>query len=118
VLGDCEAGFADAAKALKSAELLSALEAANVPCDAVVFEDAMNRFFNDPLNSELGLISALPQPLYGTIEQPGEMWDFGETDMDIVRACPTIGQHTDDIMHEMEFSDGEIAGYRERGVIG
>ena len=118
VLGDYEAGFADVAKARTSADLLAALEAADVACDAVVFEDAMNRFFDDPLNRELGLVSALPQPLYGSIEQPGEMWDFGETNMDVTRACPTIGQHSDEIMLEMGFSDAEIAGFRERGVIG
>jgi crotonobetainyl-CoA:carnitine CoA-transferase CaiB-like acyl-CoA transferase len=118
VLGDDEAGFADAARAITSADLLAALEAAGVPCDAVVFEDAMNRFFDDPLNRELGLVSALPQPLYGTIEQPGEMWDFGDADMDVTRACPTIGQHSDEIMRDMGFSDAEIAGFRERGVIG
>jgi crotonobetainyl-CoA:carnitine CoA-transferase CaiB-like acyl-CoA transferase len=117
-LGEDEAGFADAARARSSADLLAALEAASVPCDAVVFEDAMNRFFDDPLNRELGLVSALPQPLYGTIEQPGAFWGFGETEMDIVRACPTIGQHTDEIMREMGFSDGEIVGYREERVIG
>jgi crotonobetainyl-CoA:carnitine CoA-transferase CaiB-like acyl-CoA transferase len=118
VLGEDEAGFADAAKARTSAALLLALEAAGVPCDAVVFEDAMNRFFNDPLNRELGLVSALPQPMYGTIEQPGEMWDFGDTNMDVTRACPTIGQHSDEIMREMGFSGAEISGFRERGVIG
>jgi crotonobetainyl-CoA:carnitine CoA-transferase CaiB-like acyl-CoA transferase len=118
VLGDDEAGFADAAKAQGSMDLLTALEAAAVPCDAVVFEDAMNRFFDDPQNRELGLVSALPQPLYGTVEQPGEMWDFGDTDMDVTRACPTIGQHSDEIMREMGFSDADIAGFRERGVIG
>jgi crotonobetainyl-CoA:carnitine CoA-transferase CaiB-like acyl-CoA transferase len=118
VLGDDEEGFADAARMRTSADLLAALEAAGVPCDAVVFEDAMNRFFDDPLNRELGLVSVVKQPLYGEIEQPGEMWNFGETPMNIVRACPTIGQHSDEIMREMGFSDGDIAGYRERGVIG
>jgi crotonobetainyl-CoA:carnitine CoA-transferase CaiB-like acyl-CoA transferase len=118
VLGDDVAGFAAAAKAQTSTDLLAALEAAGVPSDAVVFEDAMNRFYDNPLNRELGLVSALPHPLYGTIEQPGEMWDFGDADMDVTRACPTNGQHSDEIMREMGFSDAEITGYRERGVIG
>jgi crotonobetainyl-CoA:carnitine CoA-transferase CaiB-like acyl-CoA transferase len=118
VLGDDEAEFETAAKGHTVAALLTGLEAAAVPCDAVVFEDAMNRFYDEPLNRELGLVSVVKQPLYGTIEQPGEMWDFGEFSMNIVRACPTIGEHTDEIMREMGFSDGEIAGYLERGVIG
>jgi crotonobetainyl-CoA:carnitine CoA-transferase CaiB-like acyl-CoA transferase len=118
VLGDDPEGFVDAAKTHTASELLATLEAAGVPCDTVVFEDAMNRFFDDPQSRELGLVSALPQPLYGIIEQPGEMWNFGETEMDITRACPTIGQHSDEIMREMGFSDVEIAGFREAKVIG
>ena len=118
VLGGDEQRFAEVAKTRTAAELLLALEAAGVPCDAVTFEDAMNRFFDDPRNRELGLVSVVEQPLYGAIEQPGEFWDFGDTPMHIVRACPTIGQHTDEIMHEMGFADAEIAHYRERKIIG
>jgi hypothetical protein len=118
VLGDDPTGFEAAARNRSAAELLAALEAAGVPCDAVNFEDAMNRFFDDPLNRLLGLVSALPQPLYGLVEQPGEFWNFGDTPMNVSLACPTIGQHTDEIMREMGFSDAEIAHYRERKVIG
>ena len=118
VLGEDAARFAESAKGLTASDLLSALEAAGVPCDAVTFEDAMNRFFDNPLNRELGLVSVVEQPLYGEIEQPGAFWDFGETPMHIVRACPTIGQHTDEIMREMGFSDAEIAQYRDQKIIG
>lgn len=118
VLGDDEAGFVAAAKAQTAAELLAALETAGVPCDAVIFEDAMNRFFDDPLNRELGLISVLPQPLYGMVEQPGAFWNFDDIPMKIDRCCPGIGEHTDDIMREMGFSDSEIAGYRAKKIIG
>lgn len=118
VLGADEAGFAEAAKVRTAADLLAALETAGVPCDAVVFEDAMNRFFDDPQNRELGLVSVVEQPLYGSIEQPGKFWDFGDTAMDIHRACPTIGQHTDEIMREMGYADAEIADYRDQKIIG
>jgi crotonobetainyl-CoA:carnitine CoA-transferase CaiB-like acyl-CoA transferase len=118
VLGEGEAEFEASARTLTAPALLAALEAAGVPSDAVTFEDAMNRFFDDPLNRELGLVSVVKQSLYGEIEQPGEFWDFGDTPMHIVRACPTIGQHTDEIMREMGFSDAEIVQYREQKIIG
>ncbi|NBU84937.1 MAG: hypothetical protein EBS21_10195, partial [Sphingomonadaceae bacterium] len=118
VLGSEEAGFAEAAKAQASTHLLAALEAADVPCDAVLFEDAMNRFFDNPLNRELGLVSVTTQQVYGEIEQPGEFWDFGDLSMNIVRACPDIGEHSDEIMREMGYSDAEIAAFREAKVIG
>lgn len=118
VLGNDESKFEAAAASRNAADLLAALETAGVPADSVTFEDAMNRFFDNPLNRALGLVSVVEQPLYGEIEQPGEFWDFGETPMHIVRACPTIGQHTDEIMREMGFSDAEISSYREQKVIG
>ena len=37
--------------------------------------------------------------------------------MHIVRACPTIGQHTDEIMREMGYSEVEIADYRAQKII-
>jgi crotonobetainyl-CoA:carnitine CoA-transferase CaiB-like acyl-CoA transferase len=118
VLGDDEAGFVAAAKDRDAAELLADLEAAGVPCDAVVFDDAMNRFFDDPRNRALNLVSVLEQPIYGTVEQPGSPWHFGDVPVVFKHAAPAIGQHTDEIMREMGFSDEEIAGYRENKVIG
>jgi crotonobetainyl-CoA:carnitine CoA-transferase CaiB-like acyl-CoA transferase len=118
VLGPDEAVFAAKALGCDASELLAALEAAGVPCDAVTFEDAMNRFFDDPLNRDLNLVSALDQPLYGVVEQPGAMWSFGETPVVFRHAAPAVGQHTDEIMREMGFSDAEIADFREKKVIG
>jgi crotonobetainyl-CoA:carnitine CoA-transferase CaiB-like acyl-CoA transferase len=118
VLGDDEAGFAAAACSRTSLDLLAAFEDESVACDIVVFENAMNRFYDNPLNRNLGLVAVVKQPLYGEIEQPGEMWNFGDVPMNITRACPTIGQHTDEIMREMGYTDGEIAAFREAKVIG
>lgn len=118
VLGATEAGLVDAARTRAAASLLAELAAAGVPCDAVVFDDAMNRFFDDPLNRRLNLVSALDQPVYGTVEQPGAAWCFGDVDVRFKRACPDIGEHTDDIMREIGFSDAEIAEFRAKKIIG
>lgn len=118
VLGGDEAGFAAAAFSRTSPDLLAAFEDESVACDIVVFENAMNRFYDNPLNRDLGLVAVVKQPLYGDIEQPGEMWNFGDVQMNITRACPTIGQHTDEIMREMGYTDGEIATFREAKLIG
>jgi len=118
VLGEDEAGFVAAAAQRDARELLAALETAGVPADLVVFENAMNRFFDDPVNRELNLVSALEQPEYGLVEQPGSPWDFGDVPVVFKRACPAIGQHTDEIMREMGYSDAEIADLREKKIIG
>jgi crotonobetainyl-CoA:carnitine CoA-transferase CaiB-like acyl-CoA transferase len=64
------------------------------------------------------LVSALSQPLYGTVEQPGAFWNFGDTPIVFKRACPAIGEHTDEIMREIGYSDAEIAKFREQAIIG
>jgi len=117
VLGENVASFESQAKARTSQDLTAALERQGVPCDIVVFEDAMNRFFDDPQNRALGLVSALEQPLYGVVEQPGAFWNFRETPMNLVRACPAIGQHTDEIMAEIGYDAREIATFRASKII-
>jgi len=117
-MGSDETGFADAAKGNKAGELIAALEAAGVPCDAVNFENAMHRFFDDPRNRELNLVSVLPQPLYGIVEQPGAFWNFGETPVVFKRCCPAVGEHSDEILREIGYSDEEIAAFREAKIVG
>lgn len=111
---DFEAG----AKARAAADLLADLEVAEIPADAVNFEDAMHRFFDDPQNRELNLISVLPQPLYGIVEQPGAFWNFGDTPVVFKRCCPAVGEHSDEILREIGYSDEEIAAFREAKIVG
>lgn len=111
---DLEAG----AKARDAADLLADLEAAGIPADAVNFENAMHRFFDDPLNRELNLISVLPQPLYGIVQQPGAFWNFGDTPVVFKRCCPAVGEHSDEILREIGYSDEEIAAFREAKIVG
>ena len=118
ILGADETAFADAAKTRTAAALLAGLEAARVPCDAVNFEDAMHRFFDDPLNRELNLVSVLPQPLFGMVEQPGALWHFGAVPIVFKRCCPAIGEHSDEILREIGYSDAEIAVFREQAIVG
>lgn len=116
LLGE-ESPFEAAAKGRKAADLLAALEAAGVPSDAVNFEDAMHRFFDDPQNRDLNLVSALPQPIYGLVEQPGAFWHFGDVPIVFKRCAPAVGQHSDEILREVGYSDSEIAGFREAKII-
>jgi crotonobetainyl-CoA:carnitine CoA-transferase CaiB-like acyl-CoA transferase len=118
VLGPQDENFADEAKSRDADILLAALEAENIPCDLVNFENAMHRFFDDPLNRELNLVSVLPQPLYGMVEQPGAFWHFGDMPIIFKRCCPDIGEHSDEILREVGYSDSEISAFRDQKIIG
>lgn len=117
VLGEDAAQFANAATKVAASELLAALEAEGVPSDLVVFEDAMHRFFDNPHNRELGLISVLPQPLYGDVEQPGAFWNFDDKPVQLTRCCPAVGEHSDEILREIGYSDAEIAEFRALKIV-
>src|SRR3546814_1852622 len=106
MLGD---DFEAAAKARDAADLLAALEAAGVPCDLVNFEDAMHRFFDDPANRAMNLVSVLPQSLYGLVEQPGAFRLSGVIPEPFRHSCPALGEHSDAILREIGYSDEEIA---------
>jgi crotonobetainyl-CoA:carnitine CoA-transferase CaiB-like acyl-CoA transferase len=110
--------FEAAIAAWDAEQLLSALDAAHVPADLVRFDDAMNRFFDDPMNRKLGLISVMPHPQYGQIEQPGAYWDFGDRPIDFIRPCPTIGEHSDEILQTLGYSPSEIAEFRAKKIVG
>lgn len=115
LLGD---DFEAAAKSRTAAHLLAGLEAAGVPADLVNFEDAMHRFFDDPANRAMNLVSVLPQPLYGMVEQPGAFWNFGDVPVVFKHCCPAVGQHSDEILREIGYSDAEIAGFRDAKLVG
>ena len=117
LLGEDESGFAAAALGWAAGDLVSALEKEAVPCDHVTFEDAQNRFFDDPLHRQLNLVSHLESPTYGLVEQPGAFWNFGDIPLVFKRAAPDIGQHTDEIMREIGFDDAAIARFREQKII-
>lgn len=117
-MGGDEDGFADAAKGSNANKLIAALEAVGVPCDIVNFENAMHRFFDDPLNRELNLISVLPQPLYGIVEQPGAFWNFDDVPVVFKRCCPAVGEHSDEILREIGYSNEEIAAFRDAKIVG
>ena len=109
--------FEASAKVRAAADLLADLDAAGIPADAVNFEDAMHRFFDDPQSRKLNLVSVLPQPLYGIVEQPGAFWNFGDTPVVFKRCCPAVGEHSDEILHEIGYSSEEIAAFREAKIV-
>jgi crotonobetainyl-CoA:carnitine CoA-transferase CaiB-like acyl-CoA transferase len=78
----------------------------NVPSDVLTHPQLSVRDRWRQIDTPAGPIpSLLPPPIIAGYEPP-------------MGAVPGLGQHTDKVLAELGFTDGEIAGLRERGAIG
>ena len=94
---------ADALGARAVDELLGALEAAGIPAERVR-QNQRDAFFDSAENQAAGLVARYPHPVYGMFEQPGALWAFGDLDVRLDRAPPTVGQHSVEILEEVGFT--------------
>jgi crotonobetainyl-CoA:carnitine CoA-transferase CaiB-like acyl-CoA transferase len=118
----CEvAGVADASDAASAIadrtvdELLDAFAVAGVPAERVR-EDQCDAFFASDTNRAAGLVAEYPHPVYGTFQQPGAFWWFGDLGVRLDKAPPTVGQHTVEILDGLGFPREEIDRLVTAGV--
>lgn len=74
-------------------------------------------FLNNPANRGMGLVASLQHPDYGKFEQPGALWSFEGQELAFDRAPPKVGQHTDEILEELGFSQAEMAEMKSEKVV-
>jgi crotonobetainyl-CoA:carnitine CoA-transferase CaiB-like acyl-CoA transferase len=96
-------------------EAVAALEKARIPCGPVY---GPNEVADDPQVQARELLQSMPfsgaskpLPLTATAVR------LSETPGEIRRPPPRLGEHTDEILTELGFSDGERAGFREARVV-
>jgi crotonobetainyl-CoA:carnitine CoA-transferase CaiB-like acyl-CoA transferase len=97
-----------------SADWLAALEAAGVPAGPIYRVDEV---FADPQVRHLGIAAPLHDPERGEIRVVGQAVGLSRTPASVVRSVPEAGEHTQDILGEIGYSDDEIARLRERKII-
>jgi formyl-CoA transferase len=97
-----------------SAEWIDRLNQAGVPSGPIY---TIDQVFADPQVKHLGVAQAVEHPTLGRTELVGQAVTLSRTPSRLVSASPDPGEHTQAILRELGYSDGDIAGLRERGVV-
>ena len=98
-----------------SKEVLEAMEAVRLPAGPVL---SPQEVLEDPHIVAKGLFQAVPYP---GLDKPAPLMktpvELSRTPGEIRTRAPTLGEHTDQIMRELGYSDAEIAELREKRVV-
>ena len=95
-------------------EAVDTLSEADIPCAPV---NDVPQAAQSPQLWERELLVEVPDPVAGTIHVSGKQIKLSRSEM-VVGSAPTVGQHTDEILHDLlNYSPEQIQKLREEEVI-
>lgn len=100
-----------------TAEWLPIMEAEGVPVAPV--NDLKGALFNDQVEGR-GFLMDLPAPTgieADNLRLPGASFIASEDSPGTDRTAPRLGEHTDEILSEFDFTDAEISTFHDKGVV-
>jgi crotonobetainyl-CoA:carnitine CoA-transferase CaiB-like acyl-CoA transferase len=106
--------LAEIFKTKRSAEWLDKLEAEGVPAGPIY---KLNEVFADPQVRHLGIAAPLHHPTRGDVRVVGQPVTLSRTPASIVSSLPEPGAHTDEILHDIGYSDLEIENFYAKKII-
>ena len=96
-------------------ELLEKMLAADVGCGPVL---SLDELFSDPQLLHNESILEFEHPTAGRYHQARPAARFDKTPQDPTRRMPPLhGEHTDEVLSELGYTDTEIQSMREQGII-
>jgi crotonobetainyl-CoA:carnitine CoA-transferase CaiB-like acyl-CoA transferase len=110
----CWADLAVHTKKRKSQEWIELFEKAGVPSGPIY---KMNEVFADPQVKHLGMAAPVKHPQLGDSAVVNQPFKLSRTPSEIRTVTPEVGAHTDEILHELGYSDGQIADLRKRVIV-
>ena len=78
----------------------------------------IEQIFNDPQIIERELFTEMNHPIAGTIKQIGFPIKFSKTPGKLHSHAPILGEHTEEILLQLGYSNENINRFRNIGVIG
>jgi crotonobetainyl-CoA:carnitine CoA-transferase CaiB-like acyl-CoA transferase len=95
-------------------EWIEILNAAGVPCGPIYKIDEM---FADPQVKHLGIATPVEHAKLGRKQVLANAATLSRTPARVVAPTPEVGEHTDEILKELNYNAAEIANLRQGGVI-
>ncbi|MCX8176242.1 MAG: CoA transferase [Candidatus Bathyarchaeota archaeon] len=96
-------------------EWFKTLKDAGIPCSPVY---SIEEVFQDPHVKYRGLIVEVEHPKLGKIKQLNVPIKFSTIKAKINLPPPKLGQHTDEILHFLGYTEDEIRNLKEKNIIG
>jgi crotonobetainyl-CoA:carnitine CoA-transferase CaiB-like acyl-CoA transferase len=93
-----------------SAHWVEALNRAGVPCGPIY---GIDQVFADPQVRHLGVAAEVKHPTLGAFNLLAQAVKLSRTPAAITSATPEPGEHTDEILRELQYSAADIAQLRE-----
>ncbi len=94
-------------------EVMEALNPFDIPCGPIL---SMKELAEEPSLRETGTVVEVDHPTRGKYLTVGNPIKMSDSPTEVVRS-PLLGEHTDEILHELGFGDNEITAAREDGAI-
>jgi len=96
------------------AEWVEDLQAANVPCGPI---NDLADVFADPQVLARNMYLEMPHPTLGSIKQTGLPIKFSLTPGGLDRHPPLLGEHNQEILQSLGYSDADVQSLKEQSVI-
>jgi crotonobetainyl-CoA:carnitine CoA-transferase CaiB-like acyl-CoA transferase len=106
--------LAGVTKTRPSAEWIELLNGAGIPAGPIYSVDQM---FSDPQVRHLGIAGEIHHPELGDTRLVTQPVYLSRTPSSLATATPAQGEHSDEILRELGYADGDIADLRKRNVI-